>query len=151
MRKVANWTKKEITRDVISAVVLLLFLYTSISKLTEHGRFKAVLATSPLLKKYAGFLAFGIPVAELLLAILLFLPATRLKGLYGSLGLMLVFTIYLAWMVRFAAHLPCNCGGVISNMNWNQHIVFNLAILGLIVFGIICYRTKKEKFYHSPP
>jgi hypothetical protein len=151
MHKVANWNKHELIRELISASVLLLFFYTGISKLADFNRFRDVLSTSPLLERHAFVLGWGIPVTELLLALMLFMPATRLKGLYGSLGIMLLFTVYLAWMVRFAAHLPCNCGGVISKMSWNQHIIFNLIIIVLIVIGIIYYRKKTNALYHSPP
>jgi hypothetical protein len=64
---------------------------------------------------------------------------------------MLLFTVYLAWMIQFAAHLPCNCGGVISSMSWKQHIVFNTMVLGMILYGIIYYRRKTEQLFHAPP
>lgn len=151
MCEVVNWKSKEMFRDIVSAVVLFLFLYTGVSKLLDFERFRDVLGTSPLLKHYAVLIAWSLPITEIILAILLFIPATRLNGLYGSLGIMLVFTVYLAWMVRFAEHLPCNCGGVISKLSWNQHIVFNLVVIILIIAGIICYGKRVNILDRSPP
>jgi len=70
--------------DIISGVVLLLFLYTSLRKMTEYEVFKNVLSVSPLLKPFAGTIAWVLPVTELGIVALLFIPSVRLKGLYAS-------------------------------------------------------------------
>lgn len=129
--------------DAISAVMLLLFFYTALSKLADHERFSDVLHSSALLSNYAGLIAWTLPVIELIIALLLVIPCTRLKGLYASFGLLILFTVYILWMIFFAAHLPCHCGGVISKLSWKQHVFFNLFFIALSIAGIMS--TKKYK------
>jgi hypothetical protein len=137
--------------DIISGILLLLFLYTSLSKLTHYEAFKAVLHSSPLLKSFAGVIAWLLPVTEIAIAAVLFIPFTREKGLKASFILISVFTIYLAYMVIFTPDLPCNCGGVLQFLTWPQHILFNLFVMLLTVFGILFYKKNKSIMSEPPP
>ena len=137
--------------DMISGLLLLLFLYTSTSKLTDNGIFKNVLTASPLLKSYAGTIAWLVPCTEIAIAILLFIPRFRIKGLITSVILITLFTIYLLYMIAFTPNLPCSCGGVVQFLTWPQHIVFNLFFIFLSVAGIILYHRAKSLKSSSPP
>ena len=127
----------------ISIVLIFLFAYTAGSKLIDSKGFIAVLSQVPLIGRGAGVVAILLPLAELLIALLLIFERTRLLGLWASLVLLVLFTVYLGYMVLFVAHLPCSCGGVVSRMSWRQHVVFNS---GLIVLTMIGIRSMK-KFY----
>ena len=72
---------------------------------------------------------------ELCVALLIAWPKTRLKGLYGALALMLLFTGYTVAILFFAPYTPCSCGGVISLLSWEQHLIFNIVFLLLSVLG----------------
>jgi hypothetical protein len=137
--------------DMISGLLLLLFLYTSISKLTDNELFKNVLTASPLLKRYAGIIAWLIPSTEVAIAILLFIPRFRIKGLIASVILIALFTIYLLYMIAFTPNLPCSCGGVIKLLTWPQHIMFNLFFIFLSLTGIILYHRTKSLDSSPPP
>jgi len=137
--------------DIISGVVLLLFLYTSLSKLADYEAFKNVLTASPLLKPVAGLIAWLVPVSELVIVVLLFIPPYRLKGLYASFILICFFTLYLIYMIVFALHLPCSCGGVIKLLTWPQHIFFNSFFILLSLTGIFLYRRSKNTRSDCPP
>src|SRR5688572_10043134 len=108
--------------EIISGLLIFLFVYTAISKLTDYTSFKSVLRRSPLIGDYAAVVALALPITEGLVSLLLFIPRTRLWGLYASLALMSVFTLYLAYMIVFTPNLPCSCGGVLKQMTWNQHL-----------------------------
>lgn len=137
--------------DIISALLLLLFLYTSLSKLIDYETFKNVLSASPLLKPVAGVVAWLLPVTELLIVVLLFIPAMRLKGLFASLILISLFTLYLIYMIAFTPHLPCNCGGVLKLMTWKHHIFFNVFFILLSLTGILVYKRNKTTRSNPPP
>jgi hypothetical protein len=137
--------------DIISALLLLLFLYTSLSKLAEHEAFKNVLTRSPLLNPIAGIVAWLLPVTELVIAILLFIPSSRLKGLYASFILISLFTLYLIYMIAFTPDLPCQCGGVLKLLTWKQHIFFNLFFILLSILGIVFYQKNKSTKSSAPP
>ncbi|MFC0774073.1 MauE/DoxX family redox-associated membrane protein [Terrimonas alba] len=142
--------KRTFAIDIISAALLLLFLYTAISKLADQANFKDVLSHSPLIKFFAGVTAWGLPAIEILVALLLFLPATRKKGLYAALVLLVLLTLYLICMIIFAPSLPCNCGGVIQRLSWTQHIFFNLFFILLSVAGINLSRRRFKPESSAP-
>lgn len=122
--------------EVIAFLFMVLFLYTSISKILTFGSFQTVLSQSPLIRNYFQLVAFSIPTLEILITILLFFPKTRLKGLYAATALMTAFTLYIAYMLKFTPNLPCQCGGVLRQMNWTQHLYFNSAFVIMGVAGI---------------
>jgi hypothetical protein len=124
------------TAFIISLLLIFLFAYTASSKLIDSKAFASMLEEVPLIGRGAGVVAILLPLAELLIALLLLFERTRLMGLYSSLILLFVFTVYLVYMIAVVPQLPCSCGGVISSMSWRQHIVFNLVFIGLTVIGI---------------
>ena len=129
--------------EVSAALLIVLFVYTAINKLSDLNRFQWTLYKSPLLQQYRYFVSCAVPVAELITAILLLIPATRSKGFLCSLILMSLFTIYVAYMLAFIPNLPCSCGGLISSMNWTNHLIFNLFFTGLAYAAWII--TKKDR------
>jgi putative oxidoreductase len=134
--------------ELLAALLILLFVYTAVSKLLSFRRFQTVLSYSPLIGRYSKALAYTIPGVELLVAALLFLPQTRTKGFAGSILLMAAFTGYIAYMLLFEPHLPCSCGGVISSMNWTGHLLFNLVFTLVAWIG---YRESKKQGARLPP
>jgi len=136
--------------DIVSAMVLLLLIYTGTDKLIRHNDFMLALAAAPLLQPWAVWLSWFIPVTELLVALLLFFTGTRLKGLYAALLLMMVFTVYLVWMLLHTTQLPCTCGGFIEALSWQQHVFFNGVIIVLISFGIVLNKRKATRKERPP-
>ena len=128
--------KASYTNQIIPALLILLFTYTAVSKLSDFSFFKAQLLLYPYIQDIAAFIAISIPVLEVITAGLLFFPITRLWGLYASCFLLLIFTAYLSVMVATQRDLPCSCGGVIQKMSWQQHIAFNLFFILLSLLGI---------------
>ena len=124
--------------EIISALLILLFVYTAISKLLDFSNFKAVLVKSPLIGSFAGIISIVLPLIELFISALLIIPQSKIKGLFLSFLVMCVFTIYLGLMILFSAELPCSCGGVIGSFSWSQHLIFNVivTILALIAWSL---------------
>lgn len=135
--------KKSVAIEVISLLFVILFLYTGISKLMEYGVFKEQLAQSPVLKPIAPVIAWGLPLTELAVAVLTFIPNYRLSGLYVSLVLMVLFTGYIIAILSFSKELPCSCGGVLADLSWPEHLVFNGSYIALALTGILLGRQLK--------
>jgi|SRR6218665_8396 len=133
---------QSIVTEFISALLLILFLYTAASKLTDHERFVMVLKKSPLLQKVAGPVSWFVPLSELVISLSLFVPAWRLYGFRLAFGLMSIFTVYIGYMILFTPHLPCSCGGVIRKMSWGEHMIFNVFFTAISWLGI---RLEKKK------
>jgi hypothetical protein len=130
--------------DIICGLLILLFCYAAIGKLADRQHFGLVLGKMLLMKHVAGFISFALPVTELIVCALLFVPATRLFGLYASFGLLISFTIYIGYMILFASNLPCSCGGVLEQMSWRLHLVFNLIFITLSATAIKLYQSNKN-------
>src|SRR5690606_21323683 len=110
----------------IASLLILLFVYAGISKLLDYDTFKFQLGRSPYVTNMAGFVAWALPAGEIIIAVLLIFQRTRLLGLYASFSLMLLFTGYIYTMLNFSHYIPCSCGGVLSEMSWMQHLIFNI-------------------------
>ncbi len=115
----------QIYTEAMAAILIFLFVYTALSKITEPLIFKKALAQAPLLAPFAGLLTFGIPLVEFGLATLLLIPRTRQQGLVLSFLLLLLFTVYVGLMLLLSNDLPCACGGVLKYMGWQEHFLFN--------------------------
>ena len=145
--------KRNLIIEIISSLLILLFVYTAISKLLDYTSFTNVLSKSPLIAGKAGVVALALPITEGLVSLLLFFPRTRLWGFYSSVALMSVFTLYLAYMINFTPKLPCSCGGVLKQMNWNQHLAFNIFFLALSIAGLMLERKRIKRKHEEelPP
>jgi uncharacterized membrane protein YphA (DoxX/SURF4 family) len=135
--------RRQVLLESISALLILLFLYASISKLLDFGGFYHDLKSQPLPGSWTPFLIWFIPCTEIAISIALLFERTRLFGFYASLTLMSLFTIYAIMILLHSfAYIPCSCGGVIKRLTWPQHLVLNLFFLGLSISGIFIQRSK---------
>jgi hypothetical protein len=142
MKKIPSKCRQAVV-PVVCYLYILLFIYAAISKLLVFENFRIQLAQSPLLSAYAGLIAPAVITIELLLALLLCFKSTRLTGLYGSMFLMIAFTVYIYIILNYSDFVPCSCGGIIENLGWTQHMIFNISFALLALAAIIL--TEKEK------
>lgn len=132
-----EWMKQtKIIVEVCSFSLVFLFVYTATAKLFQFQLFRYRLDTYPWIRHVGGLIAWGVPLLELTIAVLLISERRKLIGFYAAFGLMAIFTIYLVLMLSTEQHLPCSCGGAIEGLTWRQHIVFNLFFLVLAGLGI---------------
>lgn len=132
---------KERFIEIIAALYIMLFIYAGVSKLLDIELFRVQISQSPLLTEVAGLLSWAVPGLEVVIAISLVFEKTRLMGFYAALMLMVAFTGYIVLASRFSDFVPCSCGGVIQQMTWNQHLVFNLFFVAIAVVGILLNKT----------
>ena len=128
--------RRSLIVEIIAILFVILFLYTGISKVIDYTVFRVQIATSPLLAPVSHWIALLLPLTEFTIAALLFIPHWRLKGLYASLGLMVLFTGYIITILTSNENLPCSCGGVLELLSWKSHIVFNAIFIVLALAGI---------------
>jgi hypothetical protein len=122
--------------EVIASLFIFLFVYVAISKLVAHELFRVVLSKSPLLTHFSVLLSWLVPIMELLVSALLFVPRFRSAGLLASFLLMMAFTVYIGYMLSMSSQLPCSCGGVLSKLSWRGHFWFNMACTLLAAIGL---------------
>lgn len=130
--------KRKIIIEIISSLLILLFLYASVSKWLSFKTFIGEMNNQPFPNWMTPFLVWSIPFIEVLIAVGLIFEKTRVQSLYASLFLMLAFTIYTVVILLHAfKYIPCSCGGVIRKLTWPQHLFFNLFFVGISLLGII--------------
>ena len=127
--------------EIVVALYVLLFLYTAIMKIKDIPFFIGSMTHTPVLRPYATLLAGMIPAMEIAIAVLLIIPRTRHYGLLTGTGLMGIFTLYVAFILATMKELPCSCGGVIQQLNWKEHLIFNS---GFLLAGILACFWNKE-------
>ncbi len=74
---------------------------------------------------------------------MLTVKGTRKYGLWASFILLMIFTFYISGMLLSGEHLPCSCGGIIRELSWRQHLIFNLFFITLSLTGIVLERKQK--------
>jgi putative oxidoreductase len=139
--------KRKIIIEIISSLLILLFLYASLSKWLAFKLFIGEMNNQPFPNWITPFLVWSIPFIEVLIAVGLIFEKTRVPALYASLFLMLTFTVYtVAILLHAFKYIPCSCGGVIRKLTWPQHLFFNLFFVGISILGIM---LKKRDPVHA--
>lgn len=144
-----NQARKQMISSIIAAIFIFLFAYTAISKFTEFSKFMVVIRKSPLIGEMPRLVAWLVPIAELFTVALLFFNATRSLGFLYAFCLMLTFTVYIGYMLAFAPHLPCSCGGVLRKLSWSDHLFLNIALTMLAGWAYLLNRKSKPQFLNK--
>ena len=130
----------------ISYITTLLFIYAATSKVIDFENFQVQIGQSPMLSAFASYLAYAVPVVELGISILLINSRRRMMGLVLSFSLMVMFTAYIYIILNYSSFVPCSCGGLLEELSWNQHIIFNLVFVALTAIGIYCTESVSVLF-----
>lgn len=134
--------KKRIFTEIVVVLLVILFLYTAVSKFVDFKGFTYDLNNQPFPNSLTPLLRWLIPITEISIVLALLFEKTRLMGLYFSLVLMSLFTIYTALVLfHVFEYVPCSCGGVIKNLTWPQHLIFNLFF---VVITSLAIRVNKK-------
>ncbi|MCS3802231.1 MauE/DoxX family redox-associated membrane protein [Niastella sp. OAS944] len=151
---VFNTLSEWLTRNIkVSHLLIFLFAYTAFSKLQffsnsqliDLADFEKAMFKSPVLRPYVHELAYLIPLSEIVVCLLLIFNKTKKWGYFISLGLLAVFTGYITYiLIVYSHHLPCVCGGVISQMSWPVHLLFNLFYMAITIRAIFLMNKKQQ-------
>ncbi|MBB5441251.1 hypothetical protein HDC92_004958 [Pedobacter sp. AK017] len=134
---------KQILVFSCSALLILLFTYAAWDKVLDHQTFLHQMRRSPFpfMDIWAIALVWLVPMAEVLVAVFLWLPHWRMRGLIASLLLLAVFELYIGGMLFSGKELPCTCSGVF-NMSWGNHLIFNLVFIVIAGMGLLAMGSK---------
>lgn len=130
---------KDYIPAIVSYLFILLFVYAAVSKMLEFENFQAQLGQSPLISAHTGMVSYGVLITEIGTAILLAIPRWRIIGLHAAFSLMVVFTVYIVIILGYSTNIPCSCGGILENMDWNDHLFFNISFTVLAIAGVLAY------------
>jgi uncharacterized membrane protein YphA (DoxX/SURF4 family) len=133
--------------QLISGVLATLFIYAALSKLSNYDQSRNEMLNQIFPREWALLFTWLIPSIELIVTLLLLLKPTLKLGLWASALLMLAFSAYIAVVLSGAfGRIPCSCGGIFRQMGYQTHLAFNLAFLGLAIYGIyLTHHTHLKK------
>lgn len=135
---------------LIAVSLAVLFFYAAVGKLDNYSVFHLQLQKFPFSITLIQQQPWLVPVTELLIAGLLLLPQFRVKGLFSSLFLLSVYTIYLTCMLDNKYDLPCNCGEVLGSFSLRSHIIFNFVCVFVTGAGIVlCGKIMQSAVTHK--
>jgi uncharacterized membrane protein YphA (DoxX/SURF4 family) len=129
----------------VSLSFILLFIYAATSKLIDFETFTVQLAQSPLLSAYTASIAWLVPAIEIAIAVLLSFPQFRTPALYAAFTLMVMFTAYIFIILNYSDFIPCSCGGVLEELSWTQHLIFNIVFIALAAFALFFSKNRNVK------
>jgi len=139
--------KQETAIKIICTLLVFLFVYASVSKFVSLATFISDMNNQPFPAFIIPVLVWAVPLTELAIVMLLIFDTTRLIGLYASFIVMIAFTLYTAVvLLHFFKYIPCSCGGIIKNLSWQQHLVFNLFFVLISLIGILKYPLKIKNY-----
>jgi hypothetical protein len=136
-----RWLKKSTIVEMIAILYMSMFLYTAINKWTDYTMTQEQMALMPLLTPVAHIVVWLLPATEIVITLLIFFYQTRKTGLYAATILMILFTLYIIYMMLFYPHLPCSCGGFLTELSWPGHLVFNSTF---ILLGTLAIRMNNK-------
>ena len=130
--------KRELIISIIGALLIVMWTYASLSKLVEFSAFTAQLEKQPLPDWSIPILRWTLPVVELMTA--WFISRKRILhfGIIMSTLLITAFTGYVILALSGSfGNIPCSCAGIISQLHWKGHLVFNVFFLVIGLIGIL--------------
>lgn len=122
-----------------AAAYILLFCYAATSKIIDFENFQIQLAQSPMLSGFASEISYAVPLAEYIIAALLIFQRYRYPAMHLSFALMMVFTAYIYIILNHSPYVPCSCGGVLDQLGWSEHFIFNCVFAAMGAAAIIIY------------
>lgn len=135
--------------EIIAMLFIVLFTYAAITKLIDLENFKIQIGQSPLLSAYTEIVAVGVPITEIFIVVLLFMPKWRVTGLYFSFLLMICFTTYIYIILNYSEFIPCSCGGILEKMDWKQHLIFNVFCIIIALLAVILSKKTSNHWLHG--
>jgi len=129
--------------EIISVLYISMFIYTALSKWSDYDMTREQMALMPLITPVAHIIVWLLPATEIALSLLIFFNRTRKIGLYASVILMILFTVYIAYMMMYYPTLPCSCGGFLNALSWTGHIIFNSVYIVLGVIALVLLNKER--------
>jgi uncharacterized membrane protein YphA (DoxX/SURF4 family) len=129
---------------VIKYLIAILFIYAGVYKIMDVEIFKSQMGESPLLPEtLIPYIAIILPISEIVLGLCLIFNIQVLFSLWTSSLLMVFFSCYLIILFTMYEKPPCACGGILSKMDYPEHIVFNIIYTLICIVAVYLYEKKQ--------
>lgn len=147
MKALNHLSRIELFIDIITAVLILFWLYAAGTQISDFNKFKGEMNNQVFSGVISGVLVYLIPVLEVTIASLLAYTSTRLWGMILSFSLMLTFSTYVGLAILGVYNkTPCNCAGLLgTNSTWESNLILNLIVTAVAAAGLILNLIRRRK------
>lgn len=140
---------KNIVSELIIFILILVWAYTFASKIFDFDTFNRQIKGAYLLSAGGSVLPYFLQVVHLGIVILLLNKNWRRLGLLTSLSVIILYTVYLIYILKFAPSIPCSCIAVFKRMNWHDQLYFNFIALAINIIGLITFFSPRRAPHNS--
>lgn len=135
---------KNIVAESTIFILILVWAYTFVSKVLDFDTFARQIKGAYLLSAAGGILPYLLQVVHVGIVILLLNKSWRRMGLLVSLSVIIAYTAYLIYILKFAPSIPCSCIAVLRSMNWADQLYFNSGVLAINLIGLITFSSLRR-------
>jgi len=129
-----------------SILLIILWIYTGGSKLLDFPSFSHQVELQNFSPLLTDILKYAIPFIEVCTAVLLCIKITFRIGLVLSLITIGSFTVYtILVLAGFYPKTPCSCGGIIKELSWRNHLIFNLLVVVINITALSLTIIKERR------
>ena len=133
---------RKIIVEVICFVLLMFWFYEGVYKVAYWGSFSFYVKHAPIVKPVWQILAFGMPIGEIALAIMLFIPKLRTKALYISIGALMLFVFWIMSVYLFTHWLFWPYHALWEKPTWMQKMLISMGLAWAALVAVILSSSK---------
>ncbi|WP_316809212.1 MauE/DoxX family redox-associated membrane protein [Pedobacter agri] len=127
-------------------LLVLLWFYTGLDKLVFYHSYWIAMHYQIFSQQILTIAIPVLPFLEIAIGLLLIFPKSESLGFLLSFLLMTFFSAYAA-LVYFGYFVsrPCACAGLFTKLSWGSHLMINLLITLVALFGMIINRHRGKE------
>lgn len=135
----------EFIEQFLPFLLVFFFTYSAVGKLVAMESFETLVKNIPLLGEgtTALIMAYVIPFAELIVALLISFPRTRFSGLLAAASVLLLFTSFIVYILFLNPDTSCSCIKTVSILTPEQQLYLNGGFILLLLFTL---KIRKRTF-----
>ena len=132
---------KQYGESITLASLILVLGYSGIVKAIHYENHLSVIDTLYFRNVLIDSFYYVLPYLEIIIILALLTENYKKYGAIASLLLMTSFTFYIIILYIFSPDTPCNCGGVLTFLNFYEHLILNFYLLFCSYYLIKKYRV----------
>ena len=140
---------RKIIVEVICFVLLMFWFYEGVYKVAYWGSFSFYMRHAPLLGPVWQVLAYGIPLAEISLALMFLFPKQKLRALYISIGILMLFVLWVMTWNMFTGRLFWPYHALWERPTWMQKMLVSLGLCWIAFVAAILLTHKYKSTYQN--
>ncbi|OCA77124.1 hypothetical protein BBI01_01280 [Chryseobacterium artocarpi] len=133
---------KNIISEIVVFILILTWVYTFASKVFDFETFERQIRGAYLLSSGGNLLPYILQLVHAGIILMLLNKNWRRLGLITSMVVLVLYTGYLVYVLKFAPSIPCSCIALFNWINWNDQLYFNFIILAINIIGLVMFSLK---------